>query len=120
MTFYGAMFGWQPDALGSDGRLTLWRLPGYVGGQPQQPVPRDVLAIMTPLGGPSSAGKEFAHWSVDFYCDDADVTADRVARLGGRVVVPPYDGQGFRGAVLEDPQGASFSVSQQTADPGAA
>ncbi|HTE65088.1 MAG TPA: VOC family protein [Candidatus Binatia bacterium] len=120
MAFYGAMFGWQPEAFGSDGRLTLWRLPGYVGGQPRQPVPRDVVAIMTPVGGPSSAGKEYAHWSVDFYCDDADATADRVARLGGRVIVPPYDTAGFRGAVIADPQGATFTVSQQTADPGSA
>jgi uncharacterized protein len=120
IAFYGAMFGWQPEAFGSDGRLTLWRLPGYVGGQPQQPVPRDVVAIMTPLGGPSSAGKEYAHWSVDFYCDDADSTADRVARLGGTIIVPPNDNPGFRGAVFADPQGATFSVSQQTAAPGSA
>jgi predicted enzyme related to lactoylglutathione lyase len=111
--FYAAVFGWRSEAFGLDGRLTLWRLPGYVGGQPQQPVPRDVVAIMTPLGGPSSAGKQYAHWSVDFYCEDADATAERAARLGGAVIVPPYDGPGFRGAVLEDPQGATFSVSQQ-------
>jgi uncharacterized protein len=111
--FYTAAFGWQPEPFGADGRLTLWRLPGYLGGQPQQPVPRDVVAIMTPLGGPSSAGKDHPHWSVDFYCEDADATAGRAAQLGGRVVVPPYDGPGFRGAVLEDPQGATFSVSQQ-------
>jgi predicted enzyme related to lactoylglutathione lyase len=112
--FYAAMFGWQPEPFGSAGHLTLWRLPGYVGGQPEQQVPRDVVAIMTQVGGPSSAGKEFAHWSVDFYCDDADAIAGRAASLGGRVVVPPYDSPGFRGAVLEDPQGATFSVSQQT------
>jgi len=114
--FYAAMFGWQSEEFGPDGRLTLWRLPGYVGGQPQQPVPRDVVAIMTPLGGPSSANREDAHWSVDFYCDDADATAAHAARLGGRVIVPPYDAPGFRGAVLEDPQGATFSVSQQVTD----
>jgi predicted enzyme related to lactoylglutathione lyase len=118
--FYGSMFGWQPEAFGgSDGRLTLWRLPGYVGGQPQQQVPRDVVAIMTPLGGPSSAGAEHPHWSVDFYCDDADTIADRAARLGGKVIVPPYDNPGFRSGVLADPQGATFSISQQTADPAA-
>jgi hypothetical protein len=114
------MFGWQPEAFGSEARLTLWRLPGYVGGQPQQPAPRDVVAIMTPLGGPSSGGRDYAHWSVDFYCDDADAIAGRVARLGGTVIVPPYDNPGFRGAVLADPQGATFSVSQQTADEGTA
>jgi predicted enzyme related to lactoylglutathione lyase len=71
---------------------------------------------MTPLGGPSSANREDAHWSVDFYCDDADATAAHAARLGGRVIVPPYDAPGFRGAVLEDPQGVTFSVSQQVTE----
>lgn len=114
--FYASMFGWQPDTFGGPGsRITLWRVPGYVGGQPQQPAPRDVVAVMTPLGGPSSAGAEDSHWSVDFYCDDADAIADRTARLGGKIIVPPYDNPGFRNAVLADPQGATFTVSQQTA-----
>jgi predicted enzyme related to lactoylglutathione lyase len=117
--FYGSLFGWQPEAFAGSGSLTLWRLPGYVGGQPQQQVPRDVVAIMTPIGGPSSAGKQYAHWSVDFYCEDADATVDHAAQLGGTVIVPPYDSPGFRGAVLADPQGATFSVSQQTAPEGA-
>jgi predicted enzyme related to lactoylglutathione lyase len=117
--FYASMFGWRPEAFGgSDSRVTLWRLSGYVGGQPQQPAPRDVVAIMTPLGGPGSAGKEYAHWSVDFYCEDADAIAAHAARLGGTVIVPPYDNPGFRNTVLADPQGATFSVSQQTGDPG--
>jgi predicted enzyme related to lactoylglutathione lyase len=52
-----------------------------------------------------------------YYCDDADAIADHAARLGGIVIVPPYDNSGFRNAVLADPQGATFSVSQQTSDP---
>jgi predicted enzyme related to lactoylglutathione lyase len=36
--------------------------------------------------------------------------------MGGRVIVAPYDNPGFRNAVLADPQGATFSVSQQTGD----
>jgi predicted enzyme related to lactoylglutathione lyase len=112
--FYRAMFGWQPEPFGGlDSGVTLWRLPGYVGGQPHQPAPRDVVAVMTPLGGPSSAGKDHAHWSVDFYCDDAEATADNAARLGGRVIVPPFASPGFKTGVLADPQGASFSISQE-------
>ena len=68
---------------------------------------------MTPLGGPSSAGRDDVHWSVDFYCDDADATADLTGHLGGKVILPPYYSPGFRNAVLADPQGAIFSVSQQ-------
>ena len=33
------------------GGATLWRVPGYVGGEPMQPVPRDVVAVMAPLNG---------------------------------------------------------------------
>jgi predicted enzyme related to lactoylglutathione lyase len=116
--FYGSLFGWQPQAFGgSTSGVTLWRLRGYVGGQPGQPAPRDVVAVMTPVGGPSSAGKDYAHWSVDFLCEDVDAVAHDAARRGGRIIVPPYDNPGFRGAVLGDPQGATFSVSQQTTDP---
>ena len=68
---------------------------------------------MSALGSPSSATADQPHWSVDFYCDDADVTADYAARLGGTVIVPVFDNRRFRRAVLADPQGATFTVTQQ-------
>ena len=34
--------------------------------------------------------------------------------LGGTVIVPVFDNPGFRRAVLADPQGATFTVTQQT------
>jgi uncharacterized protein len=109
--FYGELFGWQtePFAMG-DFEATMWRLPGYLGGEPQQPVPRDVVATMAP---PPAEGVP-AHWSVDFWVADVDAAADTAARLGGNVVAPPYDLPigGFRQAVLADPQGATFSVSK--------
>ena len=115
--FYGSVFGWQPETFGApEGHLTLWRLPGYVGGVPQQTVPRDVVAIMTPTGGDGLRGAEESHWSVDFWVDDADATADQATSLGGKVIVPPHNSPGFRGAVLADPQGAAFSVSKLTTD----
>ena len=44
MAFYNAVFGWHAEAFGpSGGQVTLCRLPGYVGGEPQQPVARDVV-----------------------------------------------------------------------------
>jgi predicted enzyme related to lactoylglutathione lyase len=42
----------------------------------------------------------------------ADAAAATAAELSGRVVVEPHDTPGFREAVLADPQGAVFSVSQ--------
>jgi uncharacterized protein len=94
----------------------MWRLPGYVGGQPQQPVPRDVIATMAPICDDQFPEGVPPHWGVDFWVDDVDAAADATARLGGKVIVPPYDipEAELRQAMLADPQGASFSVSKVT------
>jgi uncharacterized protein len=106
--FYAEAFGWQPEPLRfGDAEVTLWRLPGYVGGLSEQPVPRDVVAVM----GPPATGAP-ARWNVDFWVEDADATAARAVRLGGTVVVEPHDVPGFRNAVVADPQGAVLSVSR--------
>jgi predicted enzyme related to lactoylglutathione lyase len=105
--FYGELFGWQAEPLDMAGlEATLWRLPGYVGGEPHQPVPRDVVAVMVPLGGEGQP-----QWSVDFWIDDADAAAAKAPELGGTVLSPAHDTVGFRQAVLADPHGAVFSVS---------
>ena len=105
--FYGDVFGWETDtfALG-DLDVTLWRLPGFVGGEPEQPVPADVIAAAAPAGdGPPE-------WSVDFWVEDTDTTATRAAELGGTVIAPPFDIPIGRRAVLADPQGAAFSITR--------
>jgi predicted enzyme related to lactoylglutathione lyase len=102
--FYGAVFGWEPEALGP---ITLFRLPGYVGGRSRQPVPQDVVAVMAP-----PADDVPPHWNVNLQVSDADVTAEMTATLGGTVIAGPMDTPGFRSAVLADRQGAVFSVSQ--------
>ena len=114
--FYGSVFGWQTETFdaGEGGPVVLWRLPGYVGGEPEQPVPRDVVAVMTPMAGDAPAGAP-AHWSVDFWVDDVDAAADKAADTGGSVVAPAFDTPVGRTAVLADPAGASFSVSKVTA-----
>jgi uncharacterized protein len=110
--FYRAVFGWEtePFQLG-EFDATMFRLPGYVGGNPEQPVPRDVIAAMLPLAGGNGDGPR-PHWSVDFWVGDIDATANRAAELGGGVVVPPYDIPSMRQAVLADPEGATFSATQ--------
>jgi predicted enzyme related to lactoylglutathione lyase len=100
--FYGEVFGWDTERF--DG-ASLWRLPGFVGGEPSQPVPRDVVGVMMPAEGRPPS------WDVDFWVHDADETAARAAELGGSVVVPPFDGPVTRDAVLADPQGGVFSVT---------
>jgi uncharacterized protein len=103
--FYGAVFGWEPEAFGP---ATMFRLPGYVGGEPSQPVPRDVVAVMMP----ADPAKPTA-WGVDFWIDDVERGVADVRRLGGTVQTGPYDAPpSFRQAVVTDPGGASFSISQ--------
>jgi uncharacterized protein len=99
--FYGAVFGWETEAFGP---ATLYRLPGYFGGEPTQPVARDVIAVMMP--------GEHAAWMPDFWVPDADAAAETAARLGGTVIAPPADTGVGRTGVLADPAGAVFTVSK--------
>ncbi|HWF54153.1 MAG TPA: VOC family protein [Solirubrobacteraceae bacterium] len=109
--FYEAVFGWQAwTPPGDASGIVLWRLPGYFGGEPSQPVPRDVVAAMLPASDDAPAG-----WSVDFWIADADAAATAAAELGGSVLGEPHDAPPFRRAVLADPSGAAFTVSQLVA-----
>jgi len=111
--FYADVFGWEIEsfAMGDD-EMVMWLVPGYVGGEPAQPVRRDVVATMLPLGG--NGDDPPPHWNVDFWIADLDAAAATVDELGGRVLTPPYDipGTGLRQAELADPQGATFSLTQ--------
>ncbi len=100
--FYRDTFGWETEPFAPG--ISLFRLPGYVGGEPGQPVPLDVVAVMARDDGP-------ARWSVDFWVDDADALAARAPELGGGVVVAPFDSIPTRQAVIADPFGAVFSVT---------
>ena len=106
--FYGAVFGWETEGfqVGED-EFFLFRLPGYVGGEPEQPVARDVVAAMAPAP-PGTA----AHWSVDFWVDDVDAAAARAASHGGGIVVEPQTTPLGREATLADPAGATFTVTR--------
>ena len=111
--FYGAVFGWETDTFDmGEGEITLWRLPGYVGGESGQPVSREVVGVMVPLSGDRSPEDASAHWSVDFWVDDVDATALKAAELGGEVKMWPFYTSVGKTAILTDPQGASFSVSK--------
>jgi predicted enzyme related to lactoylglutathione lyase len=100
--FYGDVFRWETEPFAPG--MTLFRLPGYVGGEPAQPVPRDVVAVM-------AADGDRTHWSVGFWVHDADALAERAPELGGSVLDAPSDAAPMRQAVLADPAGAAFSVT---------
>jgi predicted enzyme related to lactoylglutathione lyase len=110
--FYGDVFGWTTETFDmGGGEFTMWRLPGYVGGEPKQPVSREVIGVMLPMCDQFPDGAP-PRWSANFWIADADAAAAKAGELGGQVVVEPHDTPGFREAVLADPQGAVFSVSQ--------
>jgi predicted enzyme related to lactoylglutathione lyase len=118
-SFYGAVFGWRLLELGGAG--SMWRLPGY-GDLLERGDPglrervrelggpegfEDVVAGVNPIGD-----DQLEHWSVAFSVDDADAVAETAAKLGGRVVVPPFAAPWVKMTVIADPQGATFTASQ--------
>jgi predicted enzyme related to lactoylglutathione lyase len=111
--FYREVFAWDTATFDAGGaEITMWTVPGYVGGEPQQPVPRDVVATMVPPSGDGDAPPP--HWGVDFWIGDVEQAAAKVAELGGRILVAPYEipAAGLRQGVFADPQGAAFSLTQ--------
>jgi predicted enzyme related to lactoylglutathione lyase len=53
---------------------------------------------------------------VTFAVDDADTAAATATRLGGTVLVPPFDAPWVRMTILADPQRATFTASRFTPD----
>jgi predicted enzyme related to lactoylglutathione lyase len=103
--FYGAVFGWEgrtrPFAEGST--YTEFFLPGI----------DDAVAGMVQMNalGPDDAP---SHWMIYFAVADTDAIAGRARQLGGTVSVAPFDLPDVgRIAVLNDPEGAFFSVLQR-------
>jgi uncharacterized protein len=112
--FYGSLFGWQADAMDFGGfTATMWRLPGFKGGEPGQPVPADVVGVMLP----QDPGDPPPHWSIDFWVTDADTTTTKATNLGAKLLVPPFDSPTGRTGILADPQGATFSLSTAPTGP---
>jgi predicted enzyme related to lactoylglutathione lyase len=111
--FYRNVFGWDTATFDAGGaEITMWTVPGYLGGEPQQPVPRDVVATMVPASADGEGPPP--SWSVDFWIADVDRATAKVAELGGRVITQPYDipNTGLRQGVFADPEGATFSLTR--------
>jgi uncharacterized protein len=107
--FYRAVFGWTTSVFGAGGaELTMWHRAGYVGGEPDQPVPRDVVAVLAPLPDTDAA----ANWTVNFWVSDANAVTAKALDLGGSVIASPTDRPPFREGVIADPNGAPVAISQ--------
>jgi predicted enzyme related to lactoylglutathione lyase len=97
--FYGALFGWtaQPMGTGSTGEYSVLSRG------------KDGVAGMQ-LANPAWDGGR-SYWLPSVAVADVDATCAKATTLGAAVVQPPTDVEGFgRYAVLRDPQGALISL----------
>jgi uncharacterized protein len=120
-SFYRAVFGWEVLPAGE---FSAWALPGYGDflearnpgmreGMAAMGAPErfeDVVATIVPIADDQPDTP--SHWSVTFAVDDADEIARRADKLGGWVVVAPFDAPWVRMTVITDPQGATFTASK--------
>jgi predicted enzyme related to lactoylglutathione lyase len=107
--FYCRIFGYTSVRLGNTPEIDYaeWLLAG-------QPV------LYRYVMGPEYLPTTAAHWLVCFVADHeegTDATAVRAVQAGGGIVVPPYDTQLGRFAVLIDSGGAPFALLDPTTAP---
>jgi len=96
--FYGSLFGWKIEAMD---------MPG--GTYRVAKLGETALAGLMACPDPSS--KQPPAWGCYVTVADVDQTLEKVAALGGTVVMPPMDVPGVgRMACIRDPQGATLSV----------
>lgn len=105
-TFYTTLFDWTPESWTSSPMpyTVLKRGEAMAGG----------LMAKTPEMGPNVPN----HWMPYFGVADTKATLEKVKALGGRVIVDAMEvpGVGIMG-VVQDPQGAHFSIMQMTEQP---
>lgn len=95
-SFYGALFDWKESEKGASGRIATYLLHG-------QPV----------AGVSPQMGALRSKWRVFLNVADINETAKAVVAAGGKVVQEtPALGNSGRFAVLADPFGAEFAVSE--------
>ena len=121
ISFYERLFGWQVSDV-HEGPSTMVRLPGYgehlaatsdpAVHERQAAAPAGFADVVAALEGTDGGPDD---WHVSFRVADRDDAAARAERLGGRVL-DTWDGYWTRAVELQDPQGATFRVSQFAPD----
>jgi predicted enzyme related to lactoylglutathione lyase len=104
--FYAKVFGLggTQSEIAGDMVYIEWQVAGRrVGG-------------MMPIDGPEWPADLPSHWMAYFAVADTDATCAKVQELGGKVSVPPTDIPVGRFAVVNDPQGATFSIIKMSSD----
>ena len=119
--FYGAVFGWKLLPLADS---LAWALPGY-GDHLEEATPGikarmeemgapggfiDVVAALDPI--PEDDTDTTAHWNVTFGVDNVEMVVHKAYHRDAKIVAQPFDAPWSRLAVIKDPQGATFIVSQ--------
>lgn len=95
--FYTSLLGWETQS--DESGYTMWTNNGRPNGG---------MIEMT-----EEWGNMPPHWAVYFSVADCAATADKVQELGGNILQPPFKaGEAGVVSVLQDPQGAVFSVIQ--------
>lgn len=98
--FYRGLFGWQTDRQRANGGEFLHFL---ADGEP--------VASLYQMGASQIAGGVPSHWTPYVGVFDVDEAASRAAALGGRVVVQPFDVDGFaRVSLVGDSVGALIGL----------
>ncbi|MBB6118523.1 VOC family protein [Nocardiopsis algeriensis] len=98
LAFYGDLFGWEAASAGP-------RSAGHV----YLTLDGDVVGVLGPLVGEG----EKPAWTIFFKDPNVDDTVLAVERLGGTLLVEPFDiGELGRVAHFYDPQGGHFAVAK--------
>ena len=98
-TFYDSLFGWTANdvPMGPDGVYTMFQLAGRTTA---------AAATLRPV---QHEAKVSPHWMLYIAVENADATAERAAKAGGKILAPPFDVMDAgRMAVIQDPTGAHF------------
>jgi hypothetical protein len=101
--YYSALFGWKfnDTDMGEQGTYTIFTRDGV-----------DVAALFTLQPDMLKQGVP-PNWATYITVESADAAAAKAKSLGGTIIVEPFDVMEHgRMAVIQDPQGAVFSVWQ--------
>jgi len=105
VAFYTSVLGWntKPETGVESAQYVEWTLGGKsIGG-------------LMPMKGEEWAGIP-PHWMVYVTVADCDERAAKAQQLGGKLRVPPMDIPNVgRFSIIDDPQGATFSILHLTA-----
>ncbi len=119
--FYAGLFGWVATDYPGNGDGPIMRMPGY-GDHLASTVDPGIheRQAFAPAGFADAIGAietgrpgEPAHWHVTFSVADRDASAD-VARRLGATVLSTTQTPWAQLALVRDPQGAEFTISQFT------